>query len=327
MSKHLRSRMVGCLLTMAVAAIAFAPAANAAQTDPVIQAPEAGGTYLALGDSLAFGYQQAKVLACAPSPDFCSSPDTQFATGYVNDYAATFGVSARQHRQPRLPAVRRAPRSSTRRMRRPAARRIRSRSIRTSGQDPSSRPPSTSFSRSASASRAITVNIGEQRHPRARARSVHDGRRDQPERVLTNAPALFASINADRDTTPATLRQEGGVKHEIIVLGIFNVLYPAIFQQVLGQTGNPATATQAADDTDAPATQLDALAGCDRREVPRSVRRPDAGVQPDRCSASAARDRHDLHATAVCTPPLNDIHPTDTGYAALAGVVGAADGF
>ena len=57
MSKYLRSRMLGCLLTMAVAVVAFAPAANAAQTDPVIQAPVADGTYLALGDSLAFGYQ------------------------------------------------------------------------------------------------------------------------------------------------------------------------------------------------------------------------------------------------------------------------------
>ena len=91
MSKHLRSRVVGCLLTMAVAVIALAPAANAAQNDPVIQAPEANGTYLALGDSLAFGYQASKVATCLPTG--CTTPDSIFNTGYVNDYAAGFTAS------------------------------------------------------------------------------------------------------------------------------------------------------------------------------------------------------------------------------------------
>ena len=42
------------------------------------------------------------------------------------------------------------------------------------------------------------------------------------------------------------LRQEGGVKHEIIVLGSYNVLYPAIFQKKQIQTGDNQAAAAAA---------------------------------------------------------------------------------
>ena len=92
MSAASRPRLRGlCVLAALCALFVAAPAANAATTTPVIQAPVAGGTYLALGDSLAFGYQQAEVNACAGTG--CTSPDTQFSTGYVDVFGQLFGAN------------------------------------------------------------------------------------------------------------------------------------------------------------------------------------------------------------------------------------------
>jgi hypothetical protein len=71
-----RGRLIGCCmaLVMALGAVVLAPAANAAEVPPP--------TYLALGDSLAFGYTQEKFLVNFPteSPSF-------FETGYPNAFA------------------------------------------------------------------------------------------------------------------------------------------------------------------------------------------------------------------------------------------------
>ena len=132
-----------------------------------------------------------------------------------------------------------------------------------------------------------------------------------------NAPAVFATINANLDSTLATLRQEGGVKHEIIVVGLYNVLYPAIFQQTLAQTGNDSAAAAAAGAaSDQLAIQLNVAAGGDGGEVPRGVRQSVPGVQP--AGQPARRVDSICTKTGVCAPP-NDIHPTDAGYAALGG--------
>jgi len=72
-----RGRLIGCCmaLALAVSAIVFAPVAGAAEPPPT-------KTYLALGDSLAFGYTQVKHTENQPgnSPAF-------FEKGYTNQYA------------------------------------------------------------------------------------------------------------------------------------------------------------------------------------------------------------------------------------------------
>lgn len=72
MLKVSRIRMLGCvLIAVAVGAVAFAPVASAG---PIKATPKK--YYLALGDSLAFGFQGYKVV-----PPFAES---QFTTGYVD---------------------------------------------------------------------------------------------------------------------------------------------------------------------------------------------------------------------------------------------------
>lgn len=78
-----RSR-IACILAVLVTVVAAAPAAQA--RGPKFKKPR--GVYLALGDSLAFGYQEAKELAGLPNP----SPSL-FDTGYVDDFAAGFGAT------------------------------------------------------------------------------------------------------------------------------------------------------------------------------------------------------------------------------------------
>lgn len=68
-------------LAVIAASLIAVPAAGAAGT---FQNPK--DYYVAIGDSLTFGYQGAKVAACAGTG--CSSPDTQFTTGFVDDFAA-----------------------------------------------------------------------------------------------------------------------------------------------------------------------------------------------------------------------------------------------
>lgn len=72
-----RGRLIGCCMALALAVSAFvlAPVAGAAAPPPTT-------TYLALGDSLAFGYTQVKHTENAPgdSPAF-------FEKGYTNQYA------------------------------------------------------------------------------------------------------------------------------------------------------------------------------------------------------------------------------------------------
>lgn len=71
-----RGRLLACFVALsAFVGLALAPAAGAAG--------RIGSTYLALGDSLAYGYQQAKFAAELPSVNPAS-----FNTGYVDDFAA-----------------------------------------------------------------------------------------------------------------------------------------------------------------------------------------------------------------------------------------------
>ncbi len=81
MSTLIRTRLRVLALLVVVASFAAVPAAHAGG-----QFKNPKDVYVALGDSLAFGYQGAKIAACAPTG--CTTPDTLFTTGYVDDFAA-----------------------------------------------------------------------------------------------------------------------------------------------------------------------------------------------------------------------------------------------
>jgi lysophospholipase L1-like esterase len=73
-----RGRVVALLVI--AASFAAVPAANAASS------ARPGENYVAVGDSLAFGYQGNTIAACAATG--CANPDALFRTGYVDDFAA-----------------------------------------------------------------------------------------------------------------------------------------------------------------------------------------------------------------------------------------------
>jgi lysophospholipase L1-like esterase len=80
-----RQRLAGCALAAALALSAIvAPAAGA------MLPPPPGKYYLAMGDSLAFGFQQAKFDANLPNP----SPSV-FDTGYVDDFGSGLALFQR----------------------------------------------------------------------------------------------------------------------------------------------------------------------------------------------------------------------------------------
>src|ERR1043165_6597727 len=72
-----RGRLIGCCMALALAlsALVFASGASA------VTAPTT--TYLALGDSLAFGYQQEKF-----EQNFPNEAPAYFESGYANYFAA-----------------------------------------------------------------------------------------------------------------------------------------------------------------------------------------------------------------------------------------------
>src|ERR1700712_3390948 len=72
-----RGRLIGCCiaLALAVSAMVLAPVASAAVKPPTT-------TYVAAGDSLAFGYTQEKSEENAPN-----EPPAYFETGYASEFA------------------------------------------------------------------------------------------------------------------------------------------------------------------------------------------------------------------------------------------------
>ena len=85
-SLRLRRRSVGSFIAALLAAIGLVPVSTAlASPPPRFNPPK--GVYLATGDSLTFGYQEAKVIAGLPDPN----PAT-FDTGFVNDFASAMGT-------------------------------------------------------------------------------------------------------------------------------------------------------------------------------------------------------------------------------------------
>ncbi len=332
MSAASRPRMRGlCVIATLCALFVAVPAANAAQTAPVIQPPVAGGTYLALGDSLAFGYQQAKVNACAGTG--CTSPDTQFSTGYVDVFgqlfgANTLGVNTVNLGCPGETSVTlvNATNATTGCTTYPFA-------IHDNHPGKTQLQAAVdTLQRFGKRVSPITVGIGANDVLGLVRNTCTTAGVISITCVQANAPATFATVNQNLDTTLSTLRQAGGVKHEIIVVGLYNPLYPAIYQQTFGQVlaagGSQAqaaaAAAQAGAGTDALAAQLNSLQSATAAKYravfadPLPVFNPQGNPQVELGTICTL--------TAVCGP-LQDIHPTDSGYAALANVVKQASGF
>jgi lysophospholipase L1-like esterase len=79
---YLRSLVCCLAVVAALGAVAFAPAAGAAQV---------GSTYLALGDSLAYGYHAAQFKSELESKGYVEP--SSFDEGYVDDFAATLKLT------------------------------------------------------------------------------------------------------------------------------------------------------------------------------------------------------------------------------------------
>ena len=86
-SPRSRTRVIGCLMATALvfSALVFASSASAAKINK---------TYLALGDSLAFGYSQQLYNEHEAEGD----PATAFEHGYVNNYAVKLMDATRGRR-------------------------------------------------------------------------------------------------------------------------------------------------------------------------------------------------------------------------------------
>lgn len=326
MSAASRPRLRGlCVLAALCALFVAAPAANAAQNDPVIQAPVAGGTYLALGDSLAFGYQTARLQACAGTG--CTSPDTQYPTSYPTSFGQLFGASALNVRTVNLGCP--GETSGT----------LINDTNATTGCTTypfalhDNHPGKTQLQAAIDTVQTygkrvspITIDIGANDVLRMVNGQCTTAGVISLTCVQQNAPATFATVQSNLDYTLNALRQAGGVKHEIIVIGLYNPLYPAIFNQVLTQTGNPAIATQAADGTDALLAQLNALQSTTAAKYRAVFANPAPTFNPPGAPHPQLELGTICTLTAVCGP-LQDIHPTDSGYAAYANVVKQASGF
>ena len=313
MSKHLRSRMVGCLLTMAVAAIAFAPAANAAQTDPVIQAPEAGGRI---------------------SPSATRSP------------SATSGQGARM--RPARAAPRRI--RNSRPVRQRLRRLVRGSNVNTVNLGCPGETSSTLLNATNATTGCTTYPFAiHSNHPgKTQIQAAVDvlqsiGKRVSPITVnigdndilgavaVTLAPRppssasaasrqlrrrVFASNQREPRLGTDTLRQEGGVKHEIIVRRASTTSCTRRsssrrwFRRAASRRPPPPVRRR-----DQLATTLNSLQAATAAKYRAVFADPFPVFNPQ--GNPLAEINSICTKTAVCGP-LRDIHPTDSGYADLA---------
>lgn len=319
MSHASRPRLRGlCLIATLFALLVAAPMAQA-HNGPIFKTPKKNGVYLAMGDSLAFGYQQAKVLAGLPNPD----PAT-FNTGYVDVFGAAITATYPTVTTTNLGCP--GETSDT----------LLNATNATTGCTTypfgihENHPNQTQMRAALKVLRQnedkvvpVTIGIGANdvlglvRNTCTTAGVIDLGC------VQANAPATFLTIQSNLDKALRKIRDEAE-RTEILVVGLYNPLYPAIFQQVLTQTGNPATAAAAAAGTDQLAAQLNSLMATTAAKYrayfvdPLPLFNPQGDPNVELGTICTL--------TAVCGP-LQDIHPTDAGYAALGNLVKQVSGY
>jgi lysophospholipase L1-like esterase len=316
MSPVRRPRTRGLLLIAALLALCIAaPVASAAapSTAPTFKAPVAGGTYLAMGDSLAFGYQSSRVAACAGTG--CTSPDTQFNTGYVNVFAGLFGAT--------YPGV------STTNLGCPGetSSTLINNTNATTGCTTypfaihSNHPGQTQLEAAVHVLQEVgkrvapvTIDIGAN-DVLALKNSCTTGGVISLGCVSAGLPAVTANIQANLDTTLDKIRAEGGKTVEIIVVGLYNPLYVPIFFQ---------SGAAAAAGTDALTNQLNAATSATAAKYKAFFVDPMPTFNP----GNGSNPPLELGTLNALTGIFSgDIHPTDAGYTALGGLVETASGY
>lgn len=325
MSSNSRSRARGLSLILALLALFVAvPVAHAAPSyggPPVAN----GGTYLALGDSLAFGYQRYKVQACASTG--CTSPDTQFNTGYVNVFATSFSGA-----YPGVTTVNLGcPGESSTTF-------LNSTNSTTGCQGLFPYPFAIHVNHPGKTQMAAAVQVLRDKGKKVNPVTLDIGANDVNGLVgsCTTPPnqlpdltcvqngwaATTSTVVGNLDTILNTLRAEGGKTKEIIVVGLYNPLYVPIYLNL-----GPA----AAAGTDALAAQFNAAEAqvaakyhakfVDPLPVINNANFPVAPPTPPEVASVC-------YYTLMCAPaPGGDIHASDAGYQAIGNLVKVASGY
>lgn len=302
MVNRLRSHfgsLAGFVLLATVLAITWLTSAATAFGPPRDQQHQGGHpspshSYLALGDSLAFGYQQAKFNELLPEEN-----PAAFDTGYVDDFGRVLRFV--NHR---LQIVNDGcPGETTDSfINGPCQYQLAFPLHHPYAGGPSSSQLSDALAylqANGDSVTPITLDIGAND-----ALGVTEGTcKLEPTCIAEHAPALFAHIASNLGLILADLR--GAAPHaKIIVLGLYNPFGPSL---------------PGADQLTAQLNEVmkQAAAGVGARFAdPLPVFNPQGPPeQPTLCLL-----------TNICTP-LQDIHPTDLGYAVLAGLVLRQDFF
>ncbi len=285
-------RTIGCLLALACAllALSLAPAAGAAGRPSAASwhHTAAPSSYLALGDSLAFGYSQAKFNSLLPN-----EPPAAYDTGYVDDFARVLRLF-----NPGLQTINDGcPGETTDSfINGPCAYQL---------QFPLHHPYSggTSSSQLSDALAYLAAHPG-----RVSPITLDIGANDalgvikvqcnlQPACIAAAAPALFAHIAGNLGAILAQLRAKAP-SAQIIVLGLYNP-----FGSSLAGADQLTAALNEAEQ------KVAAGFGARFADPLPLFNPPEPLERPTICLL-----------TNMCTP-LVDIHPTDLGYAVLAGTI------
>jgi lysophospholipase L1-like esterase len=244
-------------------------------------------SYLALGDSLAFGYSQAKFNSLYPNED-----PAAYDTGYVDDFAHVLGLGQRN-----LQVINDGcPGETTDSFIEGPCKYQQTFPLHhpyVGGPSSSQLSDALTFLQTNPNTSPITIDIGAND-----ALGVIEGTCEKkPECVVKEAPALFAHVASNLGLILADLR--GADPHaRIIVLGLYNP-----FGEKLA--GGDALTAQLNEVM----SQVAATVGARFADPLPLFNPPGALEEPTICLL-----------TNMCTP-LEDIHPTDLGYAVLAGVI------
>lgn len=298
-------RLLGCLLALTVALLTLylAPTTDAARVSPRHQQqsylpPAIGPThafpghhqqsYLALGDSLAFGYSQAKFNSLYPNEN-----PAAYDTGYVDDFGKVLKLF-----NPTLQIVNDGcPGETTESfINGPCAYQLAFPLHHPYSGGPASSQLSDALAYLGAhpgAVSPITLDIGAND-----ALAVIKTQCNlEPACIAAAAPGLFAHIATNLGRILAQLRG-AAPQAQIIVLGLYNPFGASI-----------AGADQLTAQLNSTMAAVAAIAGARFADPLPLFNPPGALEQPTICLL-----------TNMCTP-LVDIHPTDLGYAVLAGVI------
>jgi lysophospholipase L1-like esterase len=291
-SRSSHARTIGCLLALAFAllALSLAPAANAARGHATARWHVTPGptSYLALGDSLAFGYSQAKFNGLYPNEN-----PAAYDTGYVDDLARVLRLF-----NPALTVINDGcPGETTESfingpckyqlaypLHHPYAGGPASAQLTDALAYLSAHPGQVS---------PITLDIGAN----DALEVIKEKCNLQPACIAAAAPALFAHIAGNLGVILAQLRAEAP-RAQIIVLGLYNP-----FGSTIAGADQLTAALNEAEQ------QVAAGFGARFADPLPLFNPPEPFEQPTICLL-----------TNMCTP-LVDIHPTDLGYAVLAGTI------